>query len=121
MHLNAYHLDTNDILHPPTPHPPHHHQVKVNKDGSIETLSYTEAVASKAWRPGMMPLRDMKKHWTLQEFTAMDSTFNFTIKGGGKAHCKGVSLDMGECNGFQSYLREGEVRRGRKLKEPNTL
>jgi len=61
----------------------------------------------------MMPLRDMKKHWTLQEFTAMDSTFNFNIKAGGKASCKGVSLDMNECNSFQSYLREGEFQYGR--------
>ena len=88
-------------------------RVKVNKDGSITDLTFMEKVKDRAWRPGMLPLRDMKKHWTLQEFTEMDSEFRFNIKAGGKSNCQSVTLDADQCNDFQRYVREGEFQYGR--------
>jgi len=63
----------------------------------------------------MLPLRDMKMRWTLQEFVDMNERFVFKIKrqeekwvGSG-----GGSLDTPNANDFQGYLRRFDFRRNR--------
>ena len=80
--------------------------VKVNKDGSITALSYAEANKDSAFRPGMMPLSSMKKHWTLAEFVEMDDSFVFKVKGGGQSGVKSVGMEQNEAQSFQAYLRD---------------
>mmetsp|Transcript_23524 Transcript_23524/g.48950 ORF Transcript_23524/g.48950 Transcript_23524/m.48950 type:complete len:459 (+) Transcript_23524:199-1575(+) len=80
--------------------------VKVNKDGSISALSYAEANKDSAFRPGMMPLSSMKKHWTLAEFMEMDDTFVFKIKGGGQSSVMNVRMEQNEAQSFQAYMRD---------------
>jgi len=85
-------------------------------DGSIR-LEHDSIKSSlkDGFRQGMLPLRDMKRSWTLQEFVDMDNQFVFKIQrqeerwvGEG-----GVSLDQESANGFQSYLRTFAFQRQR--------
>mmetsp|Transcript_8010 Transcript_8010/g.11434 ORF Transcript_8010/g.11434 Transcript_8010/m.11434 type:complete len:505 (+) Transcript_8010:57-1571(+) len=86
-------------------------------DGSIKLIHSDKGkdASNAGFRKGMLPLRDMKMHWTLQEFTDMDDKFVFKIKrqeerwvGSG-----GVSLDSESANSFQSYLRTFQFARQR--------
>ena len=44
----------------------------ITKEGNIVALDYISAAAHSGFRPGMMPLRDMKMQWTLNEFVSLD-------------------------------------------------
>lgn len=85
-------------------------------DGSIQLVHDSKQSSSKnGFREGMLPLRDMKMQWTLQEFVDMDSKFEFKIQRQeerwvGKG---GVSLDRESANGFQNYLRNFAFQRQR--------
>jgi len=95
---------------------PKHMKRIIKPDGSIQLIHDPNATtADTSWRKGMMPLRDMKMQWTLQEFMEMDDKFNFKIAqqkerwvGDG-----GVSLDQDSANAFQSYLRTFTFQRQR--------
>jgi nuclear protein localization protein 4 homolog len=45
---------------------------EITKDGNIVALKYSSAAARSGFRPGMLPLRDMKMQWTLNDFIALD-------------------------------------------------
>jgi len=77
----------------------------INKDGDIEAMNYDDSIKGDAWRPGMLPLRAMKKHWTIGEFMDMDDSFNFKIKGAGESMCGIANINSMELDSFQSYLR----------------
>jgi len=91
----------------------------IDKDGSIK-LVHAEGQsapggAERGFRKGLLPLRDMKMAWTLQEFTAMDDKYNFKIKrqdasfvGSG-----GVHLESTAANDFQGYLRRFQFQQQR--------
>jgi nuclear protein localization family protein 4 len=95
---------------------PKHMKRIIAADGSIQLQHDPNAVTKdNAFRHGMLPLRDMKMSWTLQEFVAMDDQFVFKIArqkerwvGDG-----GVSLDQESANAFQSYLRTFAFQRQR--------
>ncbi|KAL7529881.1 hypothetical protein ACHAWF_003199, partial [Thalassiosira exigua] len=90
----------------------------IDKDGSIR-LVHAEGPsaggAERGFRKGQLALRDMKMAWTLQEFTAMDDKYNFTIKRQdarfvGKG---GLHLESSAVNDFQSYLRRFQFQQQR--------
>lgn len=88
----------------------------IDKDGSIKLVPTNEvrdAKEDKGFRRGMMPLRDIKMAWTLNEFVAMDSQFVFKIQRQESAVCKQVSLDSSSVSDFQSYLRRFQFSRKR--------
>lgn len=88
----------------------------IDKDGSIKLVPSSEvrsAGEDRGFRRGMMPLRDMKMAWTLNEFMAMDAQFTFKIQRQEQAICKQVSLDSDSANGFQSYLQRFQFARKR--------
>jgi nuclear protein localization family protein 4 len=88
----------------------------IDKDGSIKLVPSNEirnAKQDKGFRRGMMPLRDIKMAWTLNEFVAMDSQFVFKIQRQESAICKQVSLDSASVGDFQSYLRRFQFSRKR--------
>jgi len=89
----------------------------IMEDGSIKLVHTDSTVGTKGqdrgFRKGMLPLRDIKMHWTLAEFSEMDSRYEFKIKRQEKAWTKGVSLDTGACGNFQSYLRTFQFKRQR--------
>jgi nuclear protein localization family protein 4 len=85
----------------------------IGKDGSIQMVQREGIDDSKGFRKGMMPLRDMKMQWTLNDFVALDSQFEFKIKRQEEAISKGVSLDTNSVNDFQSYLRRFNFSRQR--------
>lgn len=88
----------------------------IKSDGTIQLVDDPNALSGdNAFRKGMMPLRDMKMKWTLQEFVDMDNQFVFKIQ-----HQKerwvgegGVSLDNESANEFQKYLRTFKFQRQR--------
>merc|ERR1719491_2109919 len=90
----------------------------IASDGSIQLVPVDDAHSKSAqhgFRDGMLPLRDMKMQWTLQEFVDMDNQFVFKIQpqkdrwvGEG-----GVSLDQKSADGFQRYLRNFAFQRHR--------
>ena len=86
----------------------------IDKDGSIKLVPTNEVRSSKddkGFRRGMMPLRDIKMAWTLNEFVAMDSQFVFKIQRQESAICKQVSLDSPSIHDFQSYLQRFQFQR----------
>ena len=88
----------------------------IDKDGSIKLVPATEIRNDKddrGFRKGMLPLRDMKMAWTLNEFVALDSQFTFKIKRQESAICSQVSLDSPSVHGFQSYLQQFHFSRKR--------
>jgi nuclear protein localization family protein 4 len=87
----------------------------IDKDGSIRLIPLGEAPQEegRGFRKGMMALRDMKMAWTLNEFVAMDSQYEFKIQRQEQAVCKQVSLDTAAVNDFQSYLQRFQFARKR--------
>jgi len=78
---------------------------RIDKDGTIQMVAVSTAAENRGFRKGLMPLRDMKMSWTLNDFIALNSQYEFKIKRQEEAWCKGVSLDTNSVNDFQSYLR----------------
>eukprot|EP00534_Pseudo-nitzschia_fraudulenta_P000729 CAMPEP_0201122358 /NCGR_PEP_ID=MMETSP0850-20130426/6017_1 /ASSEMBLY_ACC=CAM_ASM_000622 /TAXON_ID=183588 /ORGANISM="Pseudo-nitzschia fraudulenta, Strain WWA7" /LENGTH=418 /DNA_ID=CAMNT_0047389035 /DNA_START=294 /DNA_END=1550 /DNA_ORIENTATION=+ len=88
----------------------------IDKDGQIKLVPSNEVRSSgddKGFRRGMMPLRDIKMAWTLNEFVAMDSQYVFKIKRQEQAICSQVSLDSPSIQNFQSYLQRFQFARKR--------
>ena len=88
----------------------------IDKDGQIKLVPTNEVRSSgddKGFRRGMMPLRDIKMAWTLNEFNAMDSQFVFKIKRQEQSICSQVSLDSPSIQSFQSYLQRFQFARNR--------
>jgi nuclear protein localization family protein 4 len=54
----------------------------IDKDGSIKLVHSDAPVVAedRGFRQGLLPLRDIKKHWTLNEFVAMDEQYVFKMK-----------------------------------------
>ena len=101
----------------------------IDKDGTIKLVqSDTPAEADdRGFRKGMLPLRDMKMHWTLNEFVELDNRYTFNIKRQPEAFSKGVTLDAPSVGDFQTYLRRFNFTRSRcgflygKFLEDNTV
>jgi nuclear protein localization protein 4 homolog len=88
----------------------------IDKDGSIKLVPSTEIRNDKddrGFRKGMLPLRDMKMAWTLNEFMALDAQFEFKIKRQEQAICNQVSLDSPAVHDFQSHLQAFQFARKR--------
>jgi nuclear protein localization family protein 4 len=83
---------------------------KITKEGNIVQQDITSVLNSSGFRPGMLPLRSMKMHWTLNEFISLDEQFEFKIKHQEKPFCKLVSIDSSSINEFQNYLRNFDFR-----------
>ena len=88
----------------------------IDKDGQIKLVPSNEVRSStddRGFRRGMLPLRDIKMAWTLNEFVAMDSQFVFKMQRQEKAICSQVSLDSPSIQNFQSYLQRFQFARKR--------
>jgi len=79
----------------------------VSTDGKLVSTggATASARAKKAFRPGLMSLRDMKMHWTLTEMTMMAAQYEFKMERQKTAWCKEVSMYGDAANNFQLYLR----------------
>mmetsp|Transcript_12430 Transcript_12430/g.20610 ORF Transcript_12430/g.20610 Transcript_12430/m.20610 type:complete len:444 (+) Transcript_12430:118-1449(+) len=85
----------------------------IGKDGNIEMVHAEGADEKRGFRKGMKPLRDMKMSWTLNDFMALDSQYEFKIQRQVEVFSKGVSLDTESAGDFQSYLRRFNFSRQR--------
>lgn len=88
----------------------------IDQDGSIRlvpTSDVRSAGDDRGFRRGLMPLRDIKMAWTLNEFMAMDSQFVFKIKRQEEAICEQVSLDTPSVVDFQAYLQRFQFQKKR--------
>jgi nuclear protein localization protein 4 homolog len=88
----------------------------IDKDGAIRLVPSNEVRThkdDKGFRKGMLPLRDMKMAWTLNEFVALDSQFEFKIKRQESAVCQQVSLDSAAIGDFQAYCARFAFQRKR--------
>ena len=85
----------------------------VAKDGSVQLIPSSTADSNKGFRKGQLPLRDMKMHWTLNDFIALDSQYEFKIKRQEEPICQKVSLDSDSVSSFQTYLRHFQFSRQR--------
>ena len=83
----------------------------IGKDGNIAMVHDTND--KNGFRKGMMPLRDMKMQWTLNDFMVLDSQYEFKIKRQESAVCTQVSLDTTSVGDFQTYLRRFNFQRQR--------
>ncbi len=94
----------------------------IDKDGSIKLVHTSDvsssgpsASAERGFRKGLLPLRDMKMAWTLQEFTAMDDKYNFKIKRQESSFVGrgGLHLESSAVADFQNYLRKFQFQQQR--------
>ena len=85
----------------------------VDKDGQIRLVPSNEvkAEAEKGFRKGMMALRDMKMQWTLNDFVALDSQFEFKLQRQEAAICRQASLDVATISNFQLYCQQFHFQR----------
>lgn len=80
----------------------------IDKDGKIQLLHSDSGElggADNGFRPGMLALRDMKMQWTLNDFIALDSQYEFKIQRQEASIAQRVSLDADSIGSFQNYLR----------------
>ncbi|CAB9507166.1 NPL4-like protein 2 [Seminavis robusta] len=106
-------LDANEANEAPSGSGGHMKRV-IDKDGAIKLVPATEAAGGdKGFRKGMLPLRDMKMAWRLDEFIAMDSQYEFKIQRQPEAICKQVSLDSPSIGDFQAYCAQFAFQRKR--------
>ena len=97
----------------------------IDKDGSIKLVHTSDVSSSgpstaastseRGFRKGLLPLRDMKMAWTLQEFTAMDDKYNFKIKRQESSFVGrgGLHLESSAVADFQNYLRKFQFQQQR--------
>ena len=85
----------------------------ITKDGHIVAQRHEAISSSTGFRPGMLPLRSMKMHWTLNEFASLNEQFVYKIKRQEKAFCAKVSLDTASLTEFQQYMWNFDYRRMR--------
>eukprot|EP00547_Thalassionema_nitzschioides_P017231 CAMPEP_0194244712 /NCGR_PEP_ID=MMETSP0158-20130606/11794_1 /TAXON_ID=33649 /ORGANISM="Thalassionema nitzschioides, Strain L26-B" /LENGTH=448 /DNA_ID=CAMNT_0038980269 /DNA_START=47 /DNA_END=1389 /DNA_ORIENTATION=- len=85
----------------------------IAKDGSIQMIQTSSDNNENGFRQGMMALRDIKMSWTLNDFIAMNSQYEFKIQRQEEAICKGVSLDTASVADFQNYMRRFNFSRQR--------
>jgi hypothetical protein len=85
----------------------------ISKDGHIVAQRHHEVAQVAGFRPGMLPLSAIKRHWTLNEFLSLDEQFVYKIKRQESAVCKKVSLDTASLNEFQQYMWNFDYRKTR--------
>jgi nuclear protein localization family protein 4 len=108
--ISAYGLGNGDMIYMAVDeekigvHEKSHTGRQITKEGNIVAKSYSAVADKTGFRPGMMPLRNMKMHWTLNEFMALDEQFTYRIKRQDSSFCKKVSLDKDAVNNFQQYM-----------------
>eukprot|EP00600_Ochromonadales_sp_CCMP1393_P007567 CAMPEP_0174969530 /NCGR_PEP_ID=MMETSP0004_2-20121128/8816_1 /TAXON_ID=420556 /ORGANISM="Ochromonas sp., Strain CCMP1393" /LENGTH=436 /DNA_ID=CAMNT_0016219035 /DNA_START=117 /DNA_END=1428 /DNA_ORIENTATION=- len=78
---------------------------KIKKDGTIVNQDVSSVFQSSGFRPGMLPLRSMKMHWTINEFVSLDEQFQYKIQAQKESNCKLLSIDKASIENFQSYMR----------------
>ena len=78
---------------------------RITKDGHIVAQTKESVFQQKGFRPGMKALRDMKMHWTMNEFAALDAQFEYKIKAQKEHEFKIVSIDTNSIASFQQYVR----------------
>lgn len=61
---------------------------RITKDGNIIAQDFQAISNTQGFRPGMLPLRSIKKHWTLSDFIQLDEQFVFRIGAPKPAYCK---------------------------------
>ena len=76
----------------------------ITKEGNIVAQQYSDAADSKGFRPGMMPLRNMKMQWTLNEFVALDAQFEFKVQKQEAPFCTGATLENTVFREFHEYM-----------------
>eukprot|EP00968_Pinguiococcus_pyrenoidosus_P021130 scaffold2679_cov251-Pinguiococcus_pyrenoidosus.AAC.2 len=76
----------------------------VDADGTVRVAEASSK--QRGFRPGMLPLRAMKMHWTLTDFLDMDNRFVYKMKRQEEGACKGVELQTAVALDFQSVLRQ---------------
>jgi nuclear protein localization protein 4 homolog len=94
----------------------------IDKDGTVRLVPLTSddlaknaltGYRDKGFRPGMLALRDMKMSWTLNDFMALDSQFQFKIQRQPTAICTQCSFDMASIASFQQYAQRFSFARKR--------
>ena len=83
----------------------------IQKDGTIVEQETTND--GKGFRHGMPALRDMKMHWTLNEFVEMDEQFVYKFKKTDKAYCTMATLEKSAIEDFQNYMMSYDYRKMR--------
>lgn len=91
----------------------HSSSKKIAKDGTIIAQDYTTASQTAGFRPGMLPLRAMKKSWTLSEFIQLDEQFVFRLKASPPSLCKLAKTDSASMQDFFAHARSVDFQRMR--------
>jgi len=90
----------------------------IDKNGQIKYVPSNDIAGASGgpengFRKGMMALRDIKRSWTLAEFSTMNSQFEFKVQRQVSAVCPQVSLDTSAISDFQAYCAQFQFKRKR--------
>jgi hypothetical protein len=85
----------------------------ISKSGDIVLQNYDNISNSNGFRPGMLPLKSMKKHWTLSEFISLDEQFEFRLKAPDKSAVALASVDKLLMEEFVTYMKSYNFQRMR--------
>ena len=77
---------------------------RITKDGNIIANDHASIASRTGFRPGMMPLRNMKMQWRLEEFIALDAQFEYKLSRAAQPLCSSVTLDVACMQEFQAYM-----------------
>lgn len=113
---NGMETDEEGKHHAPSPEKSRNMKRVIDKDGKIKLVPTSDQPGSendRGFRKGMMALRDIKMHWTLNDFIALDSQYEFKMKRQESAICQQVSLNVPAVSDFQAYLQKFQFQRKR--------
>lgn len=88
----------------------------IAKDGSIKLVREDSLQSANGFRKGMLSLRDMKMHWTLNEFMEMDDQFTFKIQRQKESWIEvkgGLSVERSAAMDFQQLMSSFDFKRQR--------
>jgi len=87
----------------------------IDKDGSVKMVQQAQN-SENGFRKGMLALRDIKKHWTLNEFMAMDEQYQFKIQRQKESWIEtdgGLSIERNVAMDFQNCLANVQFKQSR--------
>ena len=87
----------------------------IDENGTIKLIS-NDIDNDKGFRKGMLALKDIKKHWTLDEFMRMDDQYNFKIQRQKESWIEsngGLSVEQSAAIDFQNCMNLFQFQRSR--------
>lgn len=91
----------------------HFSSKRITKEGNIVSQEHHTLANQNGFRPGMLSLGAIKKHWTLAEYVSLDEQFEFRLKAPEGSNCSTVLMDTPSMENFFGYVRSLDFKQMR--------